>query len=55
MVSVMEHGDNLEFSKKAYDDLPGNADFLTMITSNTSNIDYVKTRKEIADRILFKK
>lgn len=53
MVSLMENGDRHQFTKEAYDQLLKDEDFLTMITSNTSNIDYVKTRKKIADKTLF--
>lgn len=53
MVSLMEHGDHGEFSKDSYDELLQDADFIYTITSNTSNIDSVKSRKRIADKILF--
>jgi hypothetical protein len=53
MVSIMEHSESVQFTAENYVKLLQNADFLEMITSNTSNIENVKSRKSIADGILF--
>lgn len=53
MVSLMEQGGDAELTKKNYDKLLKDQDFLGMVTSNTSNIENVKSRKAIADKILF--
>jgi hypothetical protein len=53
MVALMEQGPHVTLSKDRYDALLGDQDFRTMITSNTSNIDSVKSRKAIANKILF--
>ena len=53
MVSMMEHGENANFTNEKYEKLLLNAAFLEMITSNTSNIENVKSRKTIADETLF--
>lgn len=53
MVSMMEHDVGAVLSRDKYDVLLQDSDFQTMIFSNTSNIDSVKSRKTIADRILF--
>lgn len=53
MVSLMEQGSDVILSKDSYDTLLGDQEFKAMITSNTSNIDSVKSRKAIADKILF--
>jgi len=53
MVALLERDGNAQFSKQAYELLLKNEDFITSITSNTSNIDSVTTRKHIADEILF--
>lgn len=55
MVAVMEQGADVEFTKANYDELLKDENFLHMITSNTSNIENVKSRNEIADKILFGK
>jgi hypothetical protein len=53
MVSLMEQGPDVILSKDSYDALLEDPAFKAMITSNTSNIDSVKSRKAIADKILF--
>jgi hypothetical protein len=53
MVSLMEQGPDVTLSKDNYDALLQDQEFKTMITSNTSNIDSVKSRKTISDKILF--
>lgn len=53
MLSLIEQGAEAGFTKAAYDALLKDQDFTNAITSNTSNIDSVKSRKIIADRILF--
>jgi hypothetical protein len=53
MVSLMEHGSDVILSKESYDTLLEDQAFKAMTTSNTSNIDSVKSRKAIADKILF--
>lgn len=53
MVSLMEQGEEVEFSKASYDALLQDQSFKDVITSNTSNIDSVKSRKSLADKILF--
>jgi hypothetical protein len=53
MVSMMEQGDNGGFTSDNYKKLLDDQDFLEMIISNTSNIENVKSRKAIADKILF--
>ncbi|MGE6741591.1 DUF262 domain-containing protein [Allorhizobium pseudoryzae] len=53
MTSVMESGPEKIIDKDAYKRLMSDPSFLKMITSNTSDIDNVKNRKALADRILF--
>jgi uncharacterized protein with ParB-like and HNH nuclease domain len=53
MVSLMEQGADVTLAKDNYDALLLDQEFKTMITSNTSNIDSVKSRKAISDKILF--
>jgi len=53
MGAIMEHGDNADFTKTAYDDLLKETNFLEVITSNTSNTENVKSRRKIANKILF--
>ncbi|NKW78224.1 DUF262 domain-containing protein [Rhodobacteraceae bacterium R_SAG7] len=53
MTSLMEQGPEATFQEGAYDTLLKDQNFLYMITSNTSNIESVKSRKAIADEILF--
>lgn len=53
MVALMEQGLDAEFAKDKYDELIGNQEFKDVIFSNTSNIDNVKSRRTIANKILF--
>lgn len=53
MVSLMEQGLGAEFTKDSYDALLRDQEFKDAITSNTSDVDSVTSRKVIADRILF--
>lgn len=53
MVAIMEQGVDVDFLSEAYDLLLKDTDFLEMITSNTSNIENVKSRQAIAGKILF--
>ncbi len=53
MVAIMEQEADVEFSKTSYEALLKDDRFLEAITSNTSSIDNVKSRKEIANEILF--
>lgn len=53
MVSLMEQGPDAEFAEDKYDELMDDQEFKDVIFSNTSNIDNVKSRKRIADKILF--
>lgn len=53
MVSIMEQGVHPSLSNEKYSRLLKDENFLEMITSDTSNIKYVKSRKTIADTILF--
>lgn len=53
MVSLMEQDPGIVLSKDRYDTLLKDPEFRAMITSNTSNIDSVKSRKAIADKTLF--
>lgn len=53
MISIMEENNQAEFKKASYDKLLKNAAFLEKISSNTSSVENVKSRKEIAVEILF--
>ncbi len=53
MVALIEQGEQAKLTAEAYNELLENDDFKNVIFSNTSNIDSVKTRKKIADKILF--
>ncbi|MBP6379518.1 MAG: DUF262 domain-containing protein [Sphingorhabdus sp.] len=53
MVSIMEQGSDAKLDSSKYDKLLADRDFIGMVTSNTSNIENVKSRKAIADLILF--
>ena len=53
MVSLMEQGAEAKISKSSYDALLQDQGFKDAITSNTSNIDNVKSRRSIADQMLF--
>jgi hypothetical protein len=53
MVSLMENGSDANFEKEAYNTLLKDEGFLRMITSNTSNVDNVISRKITADKLLF--
>ena len=53
MVSLMEQGAEVEFSRASYETLLQNQGFKDVITSNTSSIDNVKSRRRIADKMLF--
>ena len=52
-VALIEQGEQAKLTAEAYNELLENDDFKNVIFSNTSNIDSVKTRKKIADKILF--
>nr|WP_283163897.1 DUF262 domain-containing protein [Roseibaca domitiana] len=53
MVSLMEQDRSVEFSTDRYDALLLDPNFRVAITSNTSSLDSVQSRKDAADRILF--
>lgn len=53
MVALIEQGEEAKLTAEAYNKLLEDKDFRSAIFSNTSNIDSVKTRKIIADKILF--
>lgn len=53
LVSLMEQNAEVEFNKASYDVLLKDDDFLEKISSNTSSLDNVKSRKEIATKVLF--
>ena len=53
MVSLMEQGPEAEFSKASYEALLQDQGFKDAITSNTSTIDNVKSRRSIAEQMLF--
>lgn len=53
MVAIMEQGENVKFTVSAYNNLLNSTKFLESITSNTSSIDNVKSRRDIAREILF--
>lgn len=53
MTSTMEHYKNTKITNENYEKLLADPDFQRMIFSNTSDIDNVKQRKMLADRILF--
>jgi len=51
MVSLMEQDAKVEFSQNAYDKLLADPEFIAVITSNTSNIESVRTRMNLASRM----
>jgi len=53
MVSIMEHGENGSFRNADYDRLLKDANFQEATISNTTNLENVKARIELAGRILF--
>lgn len=53
MLAIMEQGEDVKFSEANYEMLLKDETFLEKITSNTSNIEFVKSRKEIAREMLF--
>lgn len=53
MLTIMEEGANREFRADAYAALLERTDFLELITSNTTNIDSVISRKRIALETLY--
>lgn len=54
-LAVMDRANGDQFTKVAYSALLENEDFIEKITSNTTNQEYVKSRKRLADEILFGK
>ena len=53
MLAIMENESNNTFVAKNYESLIGRADFLDLVTSNTTNIENVNARKSIAVEVLF--
>jgi uncharacterized protein with ParB-like and HNH nuclease domain len=53
MVSILEHESDMKFDKTSYTGLLKDKQFMETVTSNTSSIENVHTRKELADKALF--